>query len=116
MVELQDITAPLVVRLVDGGEKVVAACFPHPQGMLYLDTFWHLKTPQEAAHLVRGKLRGNGPWRVGDVTVRVLGCPNTDPDLQHDHIAWRDYLEQHQSAYPPREQILEIARHMGAHW
>jgi hypothetical protein len=114
MARLENVTAPLVVRHADGNEKVVAACFPHPLGVLYLDLFWHQRSPKEAAHLLRGELRGEGPWRVGDAVIRTLGCQGTDPHLQGQFLPWRDYLEQHGDEYPPRQQILEIAARLGA--
>lgn len=114
MARLETVTAPLVVRHADGSEQVVAACFPHPLGVLYLDLFWHQRSPAEAAHLLRGELRGDGPWRVGDAVIRTLGCHGTDPHLQDQFSPWRSYLEQHGDAYPPHAQILEIARRLGA--
>jgi len=114
MAAIETVTAPLVVRFADGREEVVAACFPHPLGMLYLDLFWHLRSPGEAAHLLRGKLTGEGPWKVGDAVVRVLGCQNTDPQLHPQYLPWQRYLETEGDDYPPRPQILEIARRLGA--
>lgn len=114
MPTVDSMTAPLVLRHPDGNEQLVAACFTHPDGMLYFDLFWHQSTPGKAAHLVRGELRGDGPWRVGEHRLRVLGCHNTDPHLQDDFSAWQQYLQTHADAYPPRAQIIEIARKLGA--
>jgi hypothetical protein len=114
MPAIDSITAPLVLRHPDGREQLVAACFPHPEGLLYLDLYWHQSTPREAAHLVRGELRGEGPWRVGDARLRLLGCQHTDPHLQPAFTAWQQYLQTHADDYPPRRQILDIARRMGA--
>lgn len=109
------VTAPLALRCLDGEEKVIAACFPHPRGLLYLDCFWHLSTPDAAAHLLQGELRGEGPWRIGDCVLRVLGCHNTDPGLAQPFARWQTYLEQHGAQeYPPPEQIRNIARRLGA--
>jgi hypothetical protein len=113
MAAIETVTAPLVIRHADGREQVVAACFPHPQGLLYLDLFWHQRSPDEAAHLLHGSLRGEGPWRIGDARIRVLGCHNTDPHLQDQYLPWKQYLEQFGDEYPPRAQILEIARRLG---
>jgi hypothetical protein len=114
MAAIDSVTAPLVLRHADGREQLVAACFPHPAGLLYLDLYWHRSTPRESAHLIRGELHGEGPWRVGDVRLRVLGCHNTDPHLQDDFLNWQQYLATHADIYPPRRQILDIARRLGA--
>ena len=115
MADLFTVTAPLALRHPDGREQVIAACFPHPAGVLYLDCFWHRSTPGQAAHLLRGILTGDGPWRIGDAVIRVLGCHHTDPHLAEPYARWREYLEVHGAEeYPPPEQIREIARRLGA--
>ena len=114
MAQIDQVTAPLVLRDPQGHEQLVAACFPHPRGLLYLDLYWHQSTPQQAAHLIEGELRGEGPWRIGDFRLRVLGCHNTDPHLAAPFAAWQQYLQQNPQDYPPRRQILELARRLGA--
>ena len=115
MADLFGVTAPLALRLPDGTRKVMAACFPHPRGLLYLDTFWHLASPQEAAHLIVGEVTGEGPWKVGGCVITVLGCQGTDPELALPYVRWRDYLEQAgPEDYPPQAQIRDIARRLGA--
>ena len=107
-------TAPLVLRHPDGREQLIAAGFTHPLGLLYFDLYWHLSTPQEAAHLIHGDMRGDGPWRVGDSRLRVPGCQGTDPHLQDDLVGWQQYLQAHPDSYPPRKQIIDIAQRLGA--
>ena len=114
MAQIENVSAPLVVRFDDGSEKVVARVFPHPRGVIVLDTFWHRSSPEEAAHLICGTLRGEGPWRVGNAIIRVLGCAHTDPHLQAEFARWRDYLNQQPADYPPEPQILDMARALGA--
>lgn len=114
MAAIEQVTAPLVIRFVDGSEKVVAACFPHSLGLLYMDLFWHQSTPNQAVHLIRGELNGDGPWRIGDARIRLLGCHNTDPHLQDQFGPWQAYLQERGEEYPPRPQILAIARRLGA--
>ena len=113
MAELETVTTPLALLFDDGSKKLAAACFKHQQGLLYFDPFWHLKKPDEAAHLIKGELKGEGPWRVPPVTIRVVGCQNTDPELQNELTRWQDYLKTAQD-YPPQAQINDIARKMGA--
>ncbi|MCG6967828.1 MAG: hypothetical protein LJE59_15120 [Chromatiaceae bacterium] len=114
MPAIDTVTAPLVLRHPDGREQLVAACFTHPLGLLYLDLYWHRSTPRQAAHLIRGEIHGDGPWRVGEARLRVLGCQHTDPHLQDAFSTWQQYLQDHAEAYPPRSQIVEIARRLGA--
>jgi hypothetical protein len=114
MAAIESLTAPLVVRFANGTKHLVAAAFPHPRGMIYLDLYWHRRTPERAAHLIEGELRGEGPWRVGDAVVRVLGCQATDPELQETFAEWQHYLQTHEGEYPPRAQIRDIARRLGA--
>ena len=114
MAIIDQVRAPLVLRDPQGQEKVIAACFTHPRGLLYLDLFWHRSTPREAAHLLRGELSGEGPWRIGDYRLRVLGCHNTDPHLADLFATWQEYLANHAGDYPPRAQILALARRLGA--
>ena len=114
MPTIDSVTAPLVLRHPDGREQLVAACFTHPLGLLYHDLYWHRSRPDQAAHLIRGEIHGDGPWRICDARVRVLGCRNTDPHLQEAFSAWQHYLQTHTDEYPPRAQIIEIARRLGA--
>lgn len=120
MANIDEMRAPLVIRFAGGSELVAAHCFPHPLGLLYLDLFWNLSTPDEAAHLVRGTLAGDGPWKVTDdsgktvASVRVLGCQNTDPALHPHYQPWKAWLESHPAEYPGDEQIRKIARKLGA--
>lgn len=114
MATIDSVITPLVLRHPDGREQLIAACFSHPLGLLYFDLYWHLSTPQQAAHLIRGQVSGEGPWRIGDARLRTLGCHNTDPHLQGDFSAWQQYLHEHPDSYPAPPQIAEIARRLGA--
>jgi len=115
MAEPYAVTVPLALRCPNGTSKVIAVCFPHPAGLLYLDTFWHLSTPDRAAHLIHGEITGEGPWKIGGCVITVLGCQGTDPDLVEPFTRWRDYLQgAGPDDYPSDEQIRTIARRLGA--
>lgn len=114
MAAIDQLSAPLVLRDPGGNERVIAAAFTHPLGLLCLDLFWHQSSPDKAAHLLRGELAGEGPWRIGNYRLRVLGCQATDPHLAEQFSAWSEYLANQGDRYPPRPQILEIARRLGA--
>lgn len=113
MPNIDTMVAPLVLR-TDGEESVIAAAFTHPSGLLYLDLFWHLSTPNKAVHLIKGEITGDGPWKIANSVIRVLGCNHTDPHLQDQYGPWQEYLQSEGDKYPPREQIIEIAQKLGA--
>ncbi|MBS1235383.1 MAG: hypothetical protein H6R46_178 [Proteobacteria bacterium] len=103
MVNLFSVTAPLLIRLPTGDMHVMAERFPHPRGLVYFDLFWHLGNPHLGVHVLEGIIKGDGPWKIGDAVVRVLGC--------HE---WRTYITEHADAYPARAEIEAIARRHGA--
>lgn len=114
MPAIDELTAPLLLQHPNGQKQVVAACFPHPLGLLYLDLYWHLSTPDKSAHLLKGTLSGDGPWKVGNTVIRVLGCQGTDPEVQDQYSQWQHYLTENADRYPPPEQLRDIARKLGA--
>jgi len=96
MAELFTLTAPLLVRYPDGEQRLIAEKFTHPQGMIYVEPFW-LESELPAAYLLKGEIKGEGPWKVGDVIVRLLSCGDSEFSMQW--AQWQQYLlscpEQH---------------------
>lgn len=88
--------------------------FRHPDGLLYFRPFWHLDTAVPRIHLVRGALRGEGPWKVGDSVIRVLGCHGTDPGLAQEFASWQSYLLHSGDHYPAANAVANKAREHGA--
>lgn len=113
MADLFSVTAPLLIRRPDGVSAVMAERFPHPQGLLYFDLFWHLGDPTQTIRLIEGEIKGDGPWKIGAAVVRVLGCHGTDAELAADHAQWTLYLNECAAEYPPRPMINAIARAQG---
>lgn len=114
MPNLFSITAPLMIRTPGGEEKVIAHHFPHPQGMLYFDLYWHEGRPDQMTHVIEGEVSGEGPWKVGDHVVNVLGCHGTNADLAMQFEQWQTYLQRADVEYPPAPLIEAIARKLGA--
>ena len=114
MADLFSVKSPLTIQLPSGQKRVMAECFAHSQGLLYFDLYWHLHDPAQALHVVAGPIKGDGPWKVGEAVVHVLGCRGTDPEMASAFEDWRQYLEQNADDYPPRPLILAIARRHGA--
>jgi hypothetical protein len=113
MADLFSVTAPLLIRLPTGDMHVMAEHFPHPRGLVYFDLFWHLGNPHLGV-LVEGIIKGDGPWKIGDAVVRVLGCHGTDGALARRFGEWRLYLTENAGIYPPRTEIEAIACRHGA--
>lgn len=112
--KLFSVTAPLMIRTPDGEEHVVAELFEHPQGLLWFELYWHVGDPARTMHVVEGEVRGEGPWRVGDHVLNVLGCHGTNAQLAIAFERWRETLLTPGSDYPPPELVAAIARHRGA--
>jgi hypothetical protein len=98
MADLFSVTAPLLIRLPTGDMHVMAERFPHPRGLVYFDLFWHLANPHLGVHMVEGIIKGDGPWKIGDAVVRVLGCHGTDGALARRFNEWQIYLAENADA------------------
>jgi len=112
MADLFSVTAPRVVRWPDGRRHLAVACFPHPRGLVYFEPFWHLD-PGGRVHRVEGELRGEGPWKVGEAVIHVLGCQGADPDLAMAFEAWQQACLGGE-AVPDEEAARRHARTLGA--
>jgi hypothetical protein len=93
---------------------VIARHFPHPRGMLYFDLFWHRREPEQGIHLITGEISGEGPWKIGEFVINVLGCHGTDAELAMEFDNWRNYLLHAADDYPPEDEIVAIAARHGA--
>jgi len=104
------VTAPLLIRLPSGDKRIMAERFPHPRGVLYFEPFWRDNRRQPAIHVAEGAIRGEGPWKVGDAVVTVLGC--SDPHLAAEWQEWQQCLLEG-GVYSERGATLEAARMHG---
>ncbi len=114
MANLFTLRSPLMIRLPDGSETVIAELFPHPEGLVYFQIGWHLGQPEEGIHVLRGELQGEGPWKIADHVINVLGCHGSNPELAMAHEQWQVDILQPESDYPPCGLIAAIARRLGA--
>ena len=106
MADLFSVTAPLAIRFRDGSRQIMIERLPYRDGVLFLPPFWTESGMETALRFVAGPVRGDGPWKIGDAVVTVLGCHGTDAQLASEFAAWQDYLEQLGAGYPEREQIV----------
>jgi len=114
MTDLFTVTAPRTIRSPSGETRLMAEVFRHPDGLLYFDLWWHQSAPEKAFHLLKGEITGDGPWKINDHVINVLGCEGTDPELSEEWSAWSSYIISHVSDYPVPDLVNAIARKMGA--
>jgi hypothetical protein len=114
LADLFSVTAPLMIRCPQGDARIMVECFAHPDGILYFEPFWHQLPAGSGVHLQRGELRGDGPWKVGDCVITVLGCQGTHPQLAAQFAAWQEYLAGDPVEYPSEGAIRAQAGSLGA--
>ena len=113
MADLFTITAPLLIRFPDDTKHVMVHCFPHPEGLVYFRAFWDQLPEAEGVCLLSGALRGDGPWKVGDAVITLLGCQGTHPEQAAEYADWQFHLEQVGPDYPDRQQLEFHVREKG---
>ncbi|MBZ0071069.1 MAG: hypothetical protein WCY26_01190 [Thiohalobacteraceae bacterium] len=117
MADLFSMTVPLLIRTPAGTRHIMIEYFPlvEESGLVYFEPYWHLQRPaSQAIHRIVGEVRGDGPWKVGDHVVTVLGCHGTDPQLANTFSDWQSYLQTGAPGYPERGAILALAAARGA--
>jgi len=109
---LFEMRSPLYIKYPNGETRVIEQLFKHSEGVLYFELFWE-KDPAYSIHLIQGKIKGEGPWRVGECTFHVLGCNHTHPQLCESHSFWQQSLLQNPENFRTNE-VLTIALEKGA--
>ena len=67
----------------------------------------------EGIQVATGDIKGEGPWKVGDAVVTVLGCQGTNPEQAAEFSDWKIHLEQRGEPYPTRDELQLIATEKG---
>ncbi len=95
MADLFSVTAPLRIQVAKKNLYVIAECYPHPRGLVYLDLYWNelITTSNACIHLIEAELKGEGPWKIANNVIHVLGCHGTNAELAADHANWLDYCQ-----------------------
>lgn len=87
---------------------------PCGDGLVFLPPFWTQTGIAGALRFVAGPVRGDGPWKVGDAVVTVLGCHGSEPGLAGEFAAWQSHLQQLGAAYPRGDALREAMREHAA--
>lgn len=109
MADLFSVTSPLLIRFPDNTRHVMVACFQHPEGILYFRPYWERLPAGEGICVVPGDVRGEGPWKVGDAVVTLLGCQGTHPEQAAEFADWKFQLERHGEPIPTHEELHAVA-------
>ena len=113
MADLFTITAPLLIRYRDGRMDVMVERLPHPAGLVYFRPFWNRMEPGDGICFAPGEIRGEGPWKVGDAVVTVLGCQGTHPQQAAEYAEWQVCREQLAGDYPGPDGLRQLAGKVG---
>ena len=113
MADLFSLTAPLLIRYADGSLDVMVERLPHAEGLVYFRPFWDSLPLREGIRLATGEVRGEGPWKVGDAVVTVLGCQGTHPQQAAEFAEWQMYREQQFAHYPDADALRRLAVEAG---
>ena len=81
---------------------------------MYFDPFWNQRDIRDSVHLVKGELSGSGPWKIAEHVIQVLPCQGSEPELVRQFYEWRDYLGIADNGYPSEDEIIYLAKKLGA--
>jgi len=110
MADLFTVTAALAIRFASGEKQIMIERFAYHDGLLFLPAFWTETGIDKALRFVTGPIKGDGPWKVGDAVVTVLGCHGSDAELSNDFSCWQTHLLQMGEAYPARDKIEKLMK------
>ena len=113
MADLFSMKAPVMIRLATGEKYIMVEYFKHTDGLLFFEAFWQ-QNPAQGIHLVRGELKGDGPWKIGKHVIHVLGCHGSDPELANLYAEWQFYLQTCGNDYPSQQATHKLAAEHGA--
>ena len=115
MVDLFSVTAPLVIRSPYGGEKIIAELFSHPEGIIFFEIFWNQLEKNNGVFVIKGEIKGEGPWKIGEYVINILGCHGTNAELAEDFAQWQVFRQSAYCDYPQTEEITKIAQRYMTH-
>jgi len=70
---LFEVIQPLKIIHPFGGERIIAALFPAPNGLYFFDIGWDDPlNSTHPIHFVEGKVEGDGPWTIGNSKIEVI--------------------------------------------
>ena len=114
MPDLFSMTRPLAINYKNGEKTIMVAYYRHEKGIVYLEPFWEQKLEGQKATVIKGDLKGDGPWKISDAVISLVGCQGTDPELARLLSEWEFHLQNIGADYYQPENIRNLAREYGA--
>lgn len=114
MANLFEMKRPLTVGYSNGDKEIMVAYYRHSEGLVYLPSFWEKRPEGQKAVVIKGELKGEGPWKIADVVITLVGCQNTDADFAQMLAEWEFHVQSVASDYYQPENIRALAREYGA--
>lgn len=74
---------PVIIEHPIGGRMLAVEVFNVGDGIGFITPFWN--ETYHPAHVINGDVVGDGPWRMGDTSIRAL--EEDDPEVE-DYAAW----------------------------
>ncbi|MDH5391825.1 MAG: hypothetical protein OEY11_01440 [Gammaproteobacteria bacterium] len=114
MADIFEMKRPLAINYSSGEKAIMVAYYPHKEGLVYLQPFWQQQAQSEQVTLIKGQLKGQGPWRIADAVITLVGCQGTDPELAQWLAEWECHVQAMGEQYYKAEDIRSLAREYGA--
>ncbi len=66
MADLFSVTASLRIQVDKNKLYVIAECYPHPNGLVYIDLYWNelIASEDSCIHLIEANLKGEGHGKL----------------------------------------------------
>jgi len=89
-------TRPLKIIHPIGGERVIAALFPSPDGLYFFDVGWYdpYGMNGNCIHFIEGEIEGDSPWIIknNNEKTKIEVIKENDP-LMNVALGWRKYMD-----------------------
>jgi len=105
---------PLAVNFTNGHKAIMVAYYPHKEGLVYLPPFWEQLPKGQQATVIKGRITGEGPWKLADAVISLVGCQGTDAELAQLLADWEFHLQQQAADYYQPQAIRALAKEYGA--
>ena len=95
---------PLKILVMEDHERVIAEGFIVDGGIEFWDTGWD-EASFHPMHYVKGKITGQGPWKVGDKIITQLEGDEEDFEYWQN---WQNFKKTREGRYASRKRAKQF--------